>query len=160
MNWKEIIGSLNGYASCEITFIRDGIPFSILVAEDDEEDRLLINEAFDKVGFETEVKKFTNGKMLLQYLEQIDASLYPALIVLDNSLPGLDATDMLHILKSTPAYSNIRVVVYSTLLTPVKKETLLAAGACACIEKGNTMQELVQTATELKRLAEQKVKEP
>jgi CheY-like chemotaxis protein len=140
--------------------MRNGLPYSILVVDDDEDDRLVIDEAFNEIGYETQVKKFINGKMLLHYLESIDVSLYPQLIVLDNTLPLLDATDILSILKNNPAYKPIRVVVYTTMLPPSKKEQLLAAGAYACIEKANSMQDLIQVATELKALAEESLKEP
>ena len=130
------------------------MPFSILVIDDDEDDRLMINEAFLEIGFGNEVKKFIDGNMLLHYLESIDPSLYPSLIVLDNTLPQLDAIDILRIIKSNTQYSNIPVVVYTTLLTPNKKEQLEAAGAYACMEKGSTMEELIAVAKELRRLAE------
>lgn len=134
--------------------MRNGLPFRILVVDDDEDDRFMINEAFAEIGYEAEVKKFTGGKMLLNYLKQLEPSLYPSLIVLDNTLPEMDAIGLLQILKNDPAYKNIPVVVYTTLLTPGKKQQLLAAGAQACLQKGNSMQELVQVATELKNMAE------
>jgi CheY-like chemotaxis protein len=135
--------------------MRDGLPFLILVVDDDEDDRLIINEAFVEIGYGAEVKKFTNGNALLDYLKQIEPALYPSLILLDNSLPGLDAKGLLGILKSNPAYKAIPVVVHTTLLTPSKKEELLAAGAQSCIEKGSTIQDVVQMAEELKNQAEQ-----
>lgn len=134
--------------------MRNGLPFRILVVDDDEDDRFMINEAFAEIGYEAEVKKFPGGKMLLNYLKQLEPSLYPSLIVLDNTLPEMDAIGLLQILKNDPAYKNIPVVVYTTLLTPGKKQQLLAAGAQACLQKGNSMQELVQVATELKNMAE------
>jgi len=137
----------------------NGLPFSILVVEDDEDDRIMINEAFGDIGYGNEVKKFTNGKALLQYLEQVDASLYPSLIVLDNTLPELDAIDLLKLLKNNAAYKTIPVVVYTTLLTPSKKEQLLSAGAYSCFEKGSTRQEIIQVAKELKEVAESGPKE-
>ena len=65
----------------------NGIPFSILIVEDDEDDRWIIDQAFIEIGYEAEVKKFINGEALFHYLEKIDNSVYPSLIVLDNTLP-------------------------------------------------------------------------
>jgi CheY-like chemotaxis protein len=138
--------------------MKQGIPFSILVVDDDEDDRLMINEAFGDIGYAPEVKKFINGKALLHYMQSIDPSLYPSLLVLDNTLPELNALDLLNILKSNPSYKEIPVVVYTTLLTTTKKEQLLAAGAYAAFEKGTTFEEIVQIAKELKAIAEQKGK--
>jgi CheY-like chemotaxis protein len=142
------------YVYCRNLVMCNGLPFRVLVVDDDEDDRFMIDEAFGKIGYEAAVKKFINGKMLLHYLEGLSPSLYPALIVLDNTLPELDAAYLLRILKSNPAYKDILMIVYTTVLTPNKKEQLVAAGADACLEKGNTMEELVQVATRLKAIAE------
>lgn len=135
--------------------MHNGLPFSILVVDDDEEDRIVINEAFQAIGYEAEVKKFMDGLAMLRYLEQVEPSLYPSLIVLDNTLPQMNAGDLLAVLKSKPAYRDIRIVVYTTLLTPSKKEQLMGQGAFACIEKGTTMDEVIAIAARLKKLAEE-----
>lgn len=135
--------------------MQNGIPFSIIVVDDDEEDRQVIDEAFQAIGYEAEVKKLIDGRELLRYLEEVEPALYPSLIVLDNTLPQMNAADLLATLKSNPSWQDVRVVVYSTLLTPAKKEQLLAAGAYTCIEKGSTMQQVMSVAGELKKLAQE-----
>jgi CheY-like chemotaxis protein len=132
----------------------NGIPYTILLVDDDEDDREVIDAAFFQIGYGPMVKKFTNGQSLLRYLEEVDSSLYPSLIVLDNTLPGMDALDLLSVLKTNISYQSIPVVVYTTLLTPVKKKELLDKGAQSCMEKGSSMQEIVHTAMELKKMAE------
>jgi CheY-like chemotaxis protein len=138
-------------------YMMNGLPFSILVVDDDADDRMLIDEAFMEIGYAAEVKKFIDGKSLLYYLEVIEPSLYPSLIVLDNTLPALEALDILAILKGNSSYQHIPVVIYTTLLTSNKKEQLLASGAYACYEKGSSMQEIVQVVKELKNLAESNI---
>ncbi|HYH16331.1 MAG TPA: response regulator [Flavisolibacter sp.] len=128
--------------------------FSLLIVDDDEDDRLIIDDAFEEIGYEAQVKKFINGKMLLAYLKQIERSQYPSLIVLDNTLPELDAEDILVILKSNKDYEAIPVVVYTTSLSPGKKETLLQKGVYRCYEKADVMEKVVQIAKELKQLAD------
>lgn len=137
----------------------EGIPFSILIVEDDPDDRVIIDEAFIEIGYEPEVKKFINGEMLLRYLEKIDNSLYPSLIVLDNTLPKMNAADLLKILKADPRFKKIPIVIYSTTISPQKKEELMALGAYACIEKAWLMQEIVTVAKEMKTLAESNLKD-
>jgi CheY-like chemotaxis protein len=134
--------------------MHNGLPFNILIVEDDAEDRMMIDEAFLEIGYGCQVKKFINGDMLLQYLEQVEPSLYPSLIVLDNTLPGLDARGILGILKKHAGYKLVPVVIYTTILTPSKTEQLMAAGAHLCLEKGSTMQELTQVAKDLRNLAD------
>jgi CheY-like chemotaxis protein len=134
--------------------MKSGLPFTILLVEDDPDDRMIIDEAFMEIGYQAEVKKFIGSKGLLHYLEQVEPPLYPNLIVLDNNLPEMDAQEVLSRLKQNPSYKHIPVVVYTTSLSPARKEQLLAAGAYACFEKGNNMNEVVQLAKELKHLAE------
>jgi CheY-like chemotaxis protein len=130
-----------------------GIPFSILIVEDDDDDRVIIDEAFIEIGYEAEVKKFINGEMMLHYLEKIGPSLYPSLIVLDNTLPKLNATKILGLLKKDPRFSAIPVIIYSTSISPQKKQELLSKGAYACIEKASLMHDVVALAKELKSVA-------
>ncbi|HEX2532690.1 MAG TPA: response regulator [Chitinophagaceae bacterium] len=136
--------------------MHNGLPFPIVIVEDDEDDRMMIDEAFQEIEYDAEVKKVINGKMLFHYLEQIDASLYPSLIVLDNTVPVSDATDIVRRLQRTPAYRSIPVVVYSTSLSPSQKQELQAAGVHKCLEKGDTLESIVEVAKELKSIAEQK----
>ena len=76
-------------------FMNKGLPFSILVVDDDADDRMNIDEAFQEIGSEAEVKKFIDGEGLLRYLEEIESSVYPSLIVLDHTLTVLEAADIL-----------------------------------------------------------------
>lgn len=130
-----------------------GTTFRILIVEDDQEDREIIDEAFTKLNYQGEVKKVTNATALLDYLHKIEPQLYPSLIVLDNGLPGMDALSLLKVLKSKPDTEQIPVAVYSTLITETKKKQLLEAGAVMCMEKGVTMDAVIGMANDLKRLA-------
>ena len=142
------------------TLLMKGLPFEILIVDDDEDDRYFINEAFIEIGYGAEVKKFITGKDLLHYLQQIDQSLYPSLIVLDDQLPGLDSLDILSILKADPLYRHIPVIVYSGILSPARKKELLIHGAHAYIEKGISMSDTIHIAQELKEMAEARMHKP
>jgi CheY-like chemotaxis protein len=130
-----------------------GLRFSILIVDDDSEDRQIIDEAFVEIGYECEVKKFITGKDLLQYLEKVGPGLLPTLIVLDNTLPEMDAGDLLRILKQNESYQNIPVIVYSSHCTPSKTAELKALGAYNCVEKGNTMQAIIEMAKTFKSVS-------
>ena len=135
----------------------NGLPFTILIVEDDADDRFIIDEAFKQIGYEAEVKKFLSGESLFRYLNEIKTNVYPSLIVLDNTLPKMDASDILLLLKKDTRFHKIPVVVYTSTASPQKKEQLLAHGAYACLEKGALMDEVVTVAKDLKSLAEENV---
>jgi CheY-like chemotaxis protein len=135
------------------------ITFSILLVEDDSDDRVIIDEAFVEIGYECEIKKFHSGNDLLSYLEKIDQDRYPSLIVLDNVLPGLNGSDILGILKQNEAYKDIPVIVYTTSCTPSKTAELKALGAYDCVEKGNTMQAIIETAKKFRNVSRADIKD-
>jgi CheY-like chemotaxis protein len=129
------------------------ITFSILVVDDDADDRVIIDEAFQEIDYVCEVKKFHSGKDLLHYLELVGPGLYPSLIVLDYSLPGLDAADLLRILKQNESAKDIPVIIYTSSCTPAKTAEIKALGAYDCVEKENTMQAIIETAKNFRNIS-------
>jgi CheY-like chemotaxis protein len=140
--------------------ISPGIPFLILIVEDDEDDRIIIDEAFEEIGYASEVKKFINGQSLIEYLEKMEPKLYPSLIVLDNSLPQMDASQLLTSLKNDSRYTHIPIIVYASSVSPQKKEKLMSMGAYACIEKEALMDNIIAVAKQLRNVAEAQVRDP
>ena len=136
----------------------NGLPFAILLVDDDEDDRIIIDEAFVSIGYESEVKKFIDGEALLRYLEKVEPELYPSLIVLDHTLTKLNAPEILELLKKDERYRHIPVVIYSTVIPPQKKKELMAMGAYACWEKGSLMSDVVGAAEKLRDIAVQNQK--
>ena len=134
--------------------MKNGLPFTILLVEDDADDREIIDDAFKEIGYEAEVKKFIDGQALLKYLEQIAESIYPSLIVLDNSLPGLDVQRLVSILKKDNRYQSIPVIIYSGTVSLAQRKELMEIGVSAIIEKGNTMQDVVNVVKHLRDVAE------
>ena len=45
--------------------MKNGLPFKILIVEDDQDDRVIIDEAFQEIGYIAEVKKFDHGQALM-----------------------------------------------------------------------------------------------
>lgn len=93
---------------------------SILVADDDEEDRLLIEDALKEAHFVHHFAMVKDGVELLEYLRaegafagRTDKSL-PNLILLDLNMPRMDGREALHELKSDPLLRAIPVVVLTT----------------------------------------------
>ncbi|WP_276485580.1 response regulator [Paraflavitalea pollutisoli] len=128
--------------------------FKIVAVEDDADDRMLLDEAFLAIGAAADIKKLADGAQLMHYLDTVEQPLYPSLIVLDNSLPGSSALELLVTLKASTRYGHIPVVIYTTLVSPAAQEALMAAGAFACRTKGLTMKEIIATAHWFKQLAE------
>lgn len=95
-------------------------PITILMADDDEEDRMLTKKAFELNRLGNELRFVEDGEDLLDYLHQRgkyeDAALAPrpGLILLDLNMPRLDGREALAVIKSDPSLRRIPVVVMTT----------------------------------------------
>jgi CheY-like chemotaxis protein len=96
------------------------LPVTILIAEDDPDDRLLTREAFSESRPANRVDFVHDGEELLDYLNHRppydDAQRYPrpSLILLDLNMPRMDGREALRALKAEPRLRDIPVVMLST----------------------------------------------
>jgi CheY-like chemotaxis protein len=100
---------------------RNKIPISILVCDDDEDDRLLTRQALEDAHISNRVLFVEDGEELLDYLYQRGAfsgetgeAPRPGLILLDLNMPKLDGREALKTIKEDETLRDIPVVVLST----------------------------------------------
>lgn len=93
---------------------------TILMADDDADDRLLAREALEESGIEGDLRWVEDGEELLDYLHRrgrwappADAP-RPGLILLDLNMPRKDGREALREIKADPALRRIPVVVLTT----------------------------------------------
>lgn len=95
-------------------------PVPILLAEDDPDDQYLIGEALDESGVGVELYVVEDGEDLLDYLNRrgkyANSEQYPLprLILLDLNMPRLDGREALRLIKASPEFRRIPVVVLTT----------------------------------------------
>lgn len=95
-------------------------PTTILVAEDDPDDRDLVREAFRESRLEDDLRFVISGEELLDYLHRRppyeDRILHPtpALVLLDLNMPGMGGREALERIKGDPALKHIPLVVMTT----------------------------------------------
>jgi len=97
------------------------IPITILVCDDDEDDRMLTQQALEDAHISNSVRFVEDGEQLLDYLYQRGAyagetgkAPSPGLILLDLNMPKIDGREALKKIKGDPALRDIPVVVLST----------------------------------------------
>jgi CheY-like chemotaxis protein len=101
-----------------VTENRDRI--TILLADDDEDDQMLAQQAFEECRLTNELRIVQDGEELLDYLHgrgdyaAPGAAPRPGLILLDLNMPRLDGREALREIKATPALRSIPVVVLTT----------------------------------------------
>lgn len=92
----------------------------ILLADDDEEDREFVQEAFEETRVTNKLLCVSDGEELMDYLHRKGkfsdpaTSPRPGLILLDLNMPRKDGREALREIKSDPELRSIPVVVMTT----------------------------------------------
>ena len=95
-------------------------PITILMADDDAEDRMLAQEALDQARLANDLRCVEGGEELMDYLRRRNgyadesASPRPGLILLDLNMPKMDGREALVEIRSDPDLRLIPVVVLTT----------------------------------------------
>ena len=100
----------------------------ILVAEDDEEDRMLLEEALDEIKLERNIQFVSNGQELIDFLHttKTNKTKLPELILLDLNMPKKDGREALNEIKHISEFKKIPVIVLSPSNTaPLSLYTLI-----------------------------------
>jgi CheY-like chemotaxis protein len=97
------------------------IPITILICDDDEDDRMLTQQALEDAHIANDLRFVEDGEDLLDYLKQrsayageTGAAPRPGLILLDLNMPNMDGREALKLIKADPTLRDIPVVVLTT----------------------------------------------
>lgn len=95
-------------------------PITILIADDDSDDRMMIRDAFLENRLANDLRFVEDGEDLMNYLHRqgkyksSDESPRPGLILLDLNMPKKDGREALKEIKGDPALKGIPIVVLTT----------------------------------------------
>lgn len=127
----------------------------LLSADDDEEDHLLIQAAFESVKAPFELRFVKDGEDLLNYLQHLGkysdpdmASPTPDLILLDLNMPQKDGWQSLLEIKADPELSCIPVVILTTSYEREDITRCYTLGANTFITKPQSYDELQRIAAD------------
>ena len=129
------------------------LPITILLADDDEEDRAMTEEALKESRLANDVRFVADGEELTDYLfrrgryADPDQAPLPGLILLDLNMPKKDGREVLIELKSDPQLRQIPIVVLTTSKTEEDIVRSYALGVNSFITKPVTFEGLVEAMT-------------
>ena len=100
---------------------RHKIPITILICDDDEDDRMLTQQALENAHVSNRIRFVEDGEQLLDYLYQrgefageTGKAPRPGLILLDLNMPKMGGREALKVIKQDKTLCDIPVVVLST----------------------------------------------
>lgn len=131
-------------------------PITILVAEDDPDDRLLVEEAFEDSRLANKLVFVEDGEDLLDYLHQRNKyagqeTLFPGLILLDLNMPRKDGREALAEIKLNQKLRRIPIVVMTTSKAEEDIIRSYDLGVSSFIVKPVTFEGLVDVMLALRR---------
>lgn len=115
-----------------------GRPIEILLVEDNEDDIVLIQEAFADAKLTNVINVVRDGEEALAYLRRegkYRVARRPGLMLLDINMPKMNGFEVLDEVKKDPRYSSLPVVM---LTTSEREEDIIRSytkGACSYIHK-------------------------
>jgi CheY-like chemotaxis protein len=131
-------------------------PITILLADDDADDRMLAREALEESRLANDLHIVEDGEQLLDYLyrrgkfEQHQAP-RPGLILLDLNMPRKDGREALREIKADPSLRSIPIVVLTTSKAEEDIYRTYDLGVNSFITKPVTFEGLVQVMKVLGR---------
>ena len=132
-------------------------PITILLADDDEEDRMLTSDALNESRVVNDLKFVEDGEDLLDYLYRRgkytdpESAPRPGLILLDLNMPKKDGREALREIKADPDLRRIPIVVLTTSKAEEDIYRTYDLGANSFIAKPVKFESLVALMKEIKR---------
>lgn len=129
--------------------------FFILIAEDDADDRFLLQTAFEENGFTDTLEFVENGIALIEYLNRILSKKtldvqFPGFILLDLNMPRKDGREVLKEIKQHPELKRIPVIIFTTTKNEHEIRRCYELGANTYVVKPVSFDALVRVVNEIR----------
>lgn len=126
-------------------------PLRILLADDDEADRLLFKEAISELKIKTVVQSVNDGVDLMEALA-VENQPLPQLLFLDLNMPRKDGMECLREIRANEKYNDISIAIFSTSGADDDMEETFLNGANVYIHKPNdfgSLKKLLEKAVQV-----------
>ena len=121
---------------------------NIILADDDEDDRLFFTDAFEEIKITTRVKTFNDGVYLMNYLNT-DGVQLPNVLFLDLNMPRKSGLECLREIKQNEKFNDIAIAIYSTSASEEDIEKTFIKGANIYIKKPSDFKTLKKVLSEV-----------
>ena len=109
----------------------------ILIAEDDDEDYLMTEEAFEASKSNRSLVRVTDGEQLLDHLFDLnqDGEAKPAFIILDLNMPKIDGREALRRIKRDEVLRKFPIIILTTSSAESDVDSCYSIGASSYVVK-------------------------
>jgi len=111
-------------------------PLFILIADDDEDDRIFFRDALQEIKVSTNLTLVDDGSQLMTYLNNPDNRV-PDVLFLDLNMPVLNGMNCLIEIRKNSRLKDLAVAIYSTSSSEENIEEAFVQGANIYIKKPN-----------------------
>lgn len=123
---------------------------SILIAEDDADDRFLLKTAFAENGYTEAIDFVENGVEVMNYLQGLEKTAYPSFILLDLNMPKKNGREVLKEIKEHPDLKKIPVIVFTTTKNEMEINRCYELGANSYIVKPSSFELLLKIIDQIR----------
>ncbi len=120
----------------------------ILLADDDEDDRLIFKDAINEVKVKTKITVVNDGVQLMKYLNETEEEL-PHIVFLDLNMPRKGGIECLMEIRNDAKLKDLSIAIYSTSASEEDIEDTFVKGANVYIKKPNDFTTLVKVLSEV-----------
>ena len=120
----------------------------VVLADDDEDDRLFFTEAFEELKITTKVETYEDGVALMNALSTDDA-LIPNILFLDLNMPKKSGLECLKEIKKSKRFKDMAIAIYSTSASEEDIENTFVNGANIYIKKPSDFQTLKKVLSDV-----------
>ena len=132
---------------------------TVLLVEDNPDHAVIIKRAFLAAYQKAHIEILNNGQDALNYIQQQSSALQPGipvgrpdLILLDIKLPKMDGYQLAKMLKKSPEYNSIPIIILTTSARAEDRTRMLECGVDGFITKPGHIRDFVKMTNEIKRL--------
>jgi CheY-like chemotaxis protein len=134
----------------------------ILIAEDDADDRFLLQTAFVENGYTDTIDFVENGVDVMNYLHDLSESAnspdhngsarvaYPCFILLDLNMPKKNGREVLKEIKEHPDLKKIPVIIFTTTKNELEINRCYELGANSYIVKPSSFELLLKIINQIR----------
>lgn len=119
----------------------------VLFAEDDNEDWMLVEDAFETCST-PHIERVRDGEELLERLRDEEKPL-PHIIMLDLKMPRMDGPEVLEVIRNDPRFKHIPVIIMTTSKLESDIVRSYTAGASSYVVKPITFEAMKRAMSDL-----------